>query len=303
LHAHTAGRGQQHPRVGTASGSGHARPSVGRLRVDHADTWWAAKAACRDVDPELFFPKPGQNVASAKRICASCPVRMPCLEFALTAVSTSVDDHGVYGGTTERERRRLRRQRLRPASLPNRVTAEAALELALRFGFTETARRLRTSRRTLCRAFEHWQLVPDNGGDRRPSPAIPSREDAVHAFELATKLGLNEAARRLGTSPASLYRAWDRWQLGRPDSSGSQARWARQLHTGTSQPPAVTAASHANPPADPGTPSEPGGKATTAAARPTVGQPVGRTRFRQLVLTACRASTMPDGPAGSRRDA
>jgi WhiB family redox-sensing transcriptional regulator len=75
---------------------------------------WRRDAACRDEDPELFFPigttGPAIDQANAaKRVCARCDVREECLEFALA----SNQDAGVWGGLTEEERRSLRRQRQR----------------------------------------------------------------------------------------------------------------------------------------------------------------------------------------------
>ena len=72
---------------------------------------WRHHAACRDSDPELFFPVsefgPGARQADeAKAICTGCPVRAECLRFALD----NALDHGVFGGTTESERRPLRRR-------------------------------------------------------------------------------------------------------------------------------------------------------------------------------------------------
>ena len=72
---------------------------------------WRDRAACRDADPELFFPVsdmgPGaRQVAEAKSVCARCPVSAPCLDYALD----NALDHGVFGGTTERERRALVRR-------------------------------------------------------------------------------------------------------------------------------------------------------------------------------------------------
>ncbi len=77
---------------------------------------WRHLAACRDEDPELFFPVSDTGPAArqaeqAKSICARCPVRERCLEYALD----NGLDHGVFGGTTESERRALRR---RGAALP-----------------------------------------------------------------------------------------------------------------------------------------------------------------------------------------
>lgn len=70
---------------------------------------WTDHAACRGVDPELFFPVstrgPAQeDVAEAKRVCARCPVAAECLAWALRAGESA----GIWGGTTPEERRYLR---------------------------------------------------------------------------------------------------------------------------------------------------------------------------------------------------
>jgi WhiB family redox-sensing transcriptional regulator len=73
---------------------------------------WRQQARCRGVDPGVFYPVSDEDEASeAKVICAECPVREPCLEYALTVR----EKHGVWGGRTERERRRLVRQRRKSA--------------------------------------------------------------------------------------------------------------------------------------------------------------------------------------------
>lgn len=71
---------------------------------------WREKAACRDADPDLFFPIGSTGLAVeqihlAKEICESCSARSDCLEFALTTNQES----GVWGATSEEERRRVRR--------------------------------------------------------------------------------------------------------------------------------------------------------------------------------------------------
>ncbi len=71
------------------------------------ETDWMTRGKCRDMDPAVFFPSDGVGVQAAQRICADCPERMPCLEYALQ----NHIDHGVWGGASERERRRLLRQR------------------------------------------------------------------------------------------------------------------------------------------------------------------------------------------------
>jgi WhiB family redox-sensing transcriptional regulator len=77
---------------------------------------WMAKGRCRDLAPSTFFPSDGVGVELARRICAECPVKTACLEYALR----NGIDHGVWGGTSERERRRIARRR--------RQAAEAILE-------------------------------------------------------------------------------------------------------------------------------------------------------------------------------
>ena len=68
---------------------------------------WRARAACRDSDVSVFFPSSEEEAAVPKAICAGCPVREECLEWALA----TRQDEGVWGGLTEAERRRLRRRR------------------------------------------------------------------------------------------------------------------------------------------------------------------------------------------------
>jgi len=77
---------------------------------------WQDKAACRDTDPALFFPvgttgNAVDQIASAKQVCLSCMSRDACLEFALA----TNQDTGVWGGTSEEERRVIRR-RMRAAA-------------------------------------------------------------------------------------------------------------------------------------------------------------------------------------------
>jgi WhiB family redox-sensing transcriptional regulator len=80
-------------------------------------TSWMADGNCRSYAPAVFFPSDGVGVDRARKICRTCPVSEPCLEYALEHRI----DHGVWGGTSERERRRiLKRRRLELG-----VTAEA----------------------------------------------------------------------------------------------------------------------------------------------------------------------------------
>jgi len=65
---------------------------------------WMAAGLCAEIDPELFYPESGAPNRDAKRVCAGCEVRAECLAYALA----HRERHGVWGGTTERERRRMR---------------------------------------------------------------------------------------------------------------------------------------------------------------------------------------------------
>ncbi|HZJ25505.1 MAG TPA: WhiB family transcriptional regulator [Acidimicrobiia bacterium] len=72
-----------------------------------AEHLWMLDARCRKLPPGTFFPSDGLGVEHAQRECAQCPVRMECLEYALEHRI----DHGVWGGASERERRRILRRR------------------------------------------------------------------------------------------------------------------------------------------------------------------------------------------------
>jgi WhiB family redox-sensing transcriptional regulator len=68
---------------------------------------WQDQANCLGVDPDLFFPERGASTREAKEVCRGCVVREACLEYALT----NGEKFGIWGGMSERERRRLRRAR------------------------------------------------------------------------------------------------------------------------------------------------------------------------------------------------
>ena len=75
------------------------------------DRNWVDVAACKGLDPAIFYPPTDEDADQAKAICAECPVREPCLEHAIELR----EKNGVWGGATERERLRIirRRRRLR----------------------------------------------------------------------------------------------------------------------------------------------------------------------------------------------
>jgi WhiB family transcriptional regulator, redox-sensing transcriptional regulator len=78
---------------------------------------WQNKANCMGVDPELFFPERGASTREAKEVCRGCVVRGDCLEYALA----NGEKFGIWGGLSERERRKVRRSR----ALARRSAAEA----------------------------------------------------------------------------------------------------------------------------------------------------------------------------------
>jgi len=68
---------------------------------------WQRNANCMGVDPDLFFPERGASTREAKEVCRGCVVREDCLEYALA----NGEKFGIWGGLSERERRRIRRRR------------------------------------------------------------------------------------------------------------------------------------------------------------------------------------------------
>ena len=81
------------------------------IALANAEYGWRSEALCRDTDPELFFPIGTTGAAlvqieHARAVCCQCPVQADCLDFAL---STN-QDSGIWGGTSEEERRILRRE-------------------------------------------------------------------------------------------------------------------------------------------------------------------------------------------------
>lgn len=80
-------------------------PGIRRLNEDEALAW-QSDALCAQTDPESFFPEKGGSTREAKRICESCEVRSECLEYALE----NDERFGIWGGLSERERRKLRRE-------------------------------------------------------------------------------------------------------------------------------------------------------------------------------------------------
>ena len=95
-----------------------SRPGINSLAylVEDAEglgVEWRQRAACRGMDPSLFFPEHrGHSLAEAKAVCQSCPVREACLEYALVGGEA----YGIWGGAAEFQRRRMRSIRRRGAA-------------------------------------------------------------------------------------------------------------------------------------------------------------------------------------------
>lgn len=70
------------------------------------DLAWQDDALCAQTDPEAFFPEKGGSTREAKKVCASCDVKAECLEYALA----NDERFGIWGGLSERERRRIKKQ-------------------------------------------------------------------------------------------------------------------------------------------------------------------------------------------------
>jgi WhiB family transcriptional regulator, redox-sensing transcriptional regulator len=87
-----------------------SHPFIGMTRRVGTDPSWTARALCRGLDPKLFCGTDQETFAfrkarerEAKQVCAVCPVREPCLDYALR-----YNQHGVWGGTTDEERIQIR---------------------------------------------------------------------------------------------------------------------------------------------------------------------------------------------------
>jgi WhiB family redox-sensing transcriptional regulator len=218
---------------------GRVRQVLGPLRTAHRNTTtdrgerpllveddgpqaWLDHAACRDQDPERFFPESGEQVkaAEAKAICSGCQVRDHCLDLAVKAAGGLAGDHGVFGGTLPDERSRLRGSTFPEPSAyrKDRELAEQAHTLASEVGLRQAARQLGIHRDVLRAAFTQWGLPAlQRRVGWQPSRFLADRTQAERAFQLAERLGsVNAAATELGTTWPSLRKAFARHGLGMP---------------------------------------------------------------------------------------
>jgi len=111
--------------MSTPPGAAHPEPALRGLRSalyperGTGDLSWQDGARCAEADPDLWHPEKGCTSRHAKRICQGCEVRAQCLEWAL-AIG---DGHGILGGTTARQRRRMRHQAALPQGSPQQSEA------------------------------------------------------------------------------------------------------------------------------------------------------------------------------------
>jgi len=117
---------------------------------------WRELAACRGTDLEVFFPGRGESAGPARQVCAACPVRQACLDYAITNGIV----HGIWGGLTGRERRALQSRWVRTS----RRNRDGAISAAVAAGYTVEAvgRSFGLSRTSVSR-------VLSRDTDRRPS--------------------------------------------------------------------------------------------------------------------------------------
>ena len=79
---------------------------VGWIEGDDPELMWQERSLCAQTDPESFFPEKGGSTRDAKKVCQTCPVKTECLEYALA----HDERFGIWGGMSERERRKLKKR-------------------------------------------------------------------------------------------------------------------------------------------------------------------------------------------------
>lgn len=98
-----------------------------RIRERVGDTSWMEQANCQGLDPDLFFTERGESAKEAKEVCRGCTVRAECLEYALV----NGEHHGIWGGLSERERRKIRKHRNAQRRIPPPAAPVAKIEEAI----------------------------------------------------------------------------------------------------------------------------------------------------------------------------
>jgi WhiB family redox-sensing transcriptional regulator len=121
-----------------------------------AELTWQDEALCAETDPEAFFPEKGGSTREAKRVCRSCEVRAECLKYALE----HDERFGIWGGMSERERRRLKKSAPR-VSLQSAITATDAAWDAARTADAEHLRKYEMASSEAYWAAKAAQSPPD----------------------------------------------------------------------------------------------------------------------------------------------
>jgi hypothetical protein len=132
---------------------------------------WRERAACCGTDLDVFFPERGQTASSARQVCAACPVRQPCLDYALANRIT----HGIWGGMTERERRPLQSAWVQDA----RRDRDQAVLAADAGGYTTAAigRSFGLSRTSVTRIVNQGDRTRLDGSELQASPADDGKRE------------------------------------------------------------------------------------------------------------------------------
>ena len=156
---------------------------------------WQDYANCLGVDPDLFFPERGASTREAKEVCRGCVVREDCLEYALA----NGEKFGIWGGMSERERRRIRRQRAlaRPAPPADPPYRRQALEPARQPGLDRAVVaevELAPIGRRLDRVEHRPRHQPDQLG---PCHGAPARRRASYTVAGPTVVGRDQVHRHL----------------------------------------------------------------------------------------------------------
>jgi WhiB family redox-sensing transcriptional regulator len=132
---------------------------------------WREQAACRGADLDVFYPERGQTAGPARQVCARCPVRQPCLDYALSNRIT----HGIWGSLTERERRPLQSAWVQDA----RRERDRAIVAADAAGYTTAAigRSFGLSRTSVIRIVNQCGRPGLDGAEPQVSPVDDGQRD------------------------------------------------------------------------------------------------------------------------------